>query len=146
MLRWIVRLALVGVFAFALAQLVPYRVHNPKTRHEPPWNSPRTRELAVAACFDCHSNQTRNTWYENIAPVAWWINHHVSEGRAKLNFSEWTRGKYEGGDAAETVRDGSMPPSYYTWFGLHSNAKLTAQQRQELAAGLEATLGAGGAR
>jgi hypothetical protein len=33
-----------------------------------------------------------------------------------------------------------MPPSYYTWFGLHGDAKLTAAQRQELADGLRTTL------
>ncbi len=142
-LKWIVRLVLLAAVAFGLAQLVPYRVHNPKTRHEPPWSSPQTRQLAVAACFDCHSNQTRGTWYENIAPVAWWINHHVSEGRARLNFSEWAPGKYDGDRAARAVLRGSMPPPYYTWFGLHADAKLTAQQRQQLAAGLQATLGPG---
>jgi hypothetical protein len=33
-----------------------------------------------------------------------------------------------------------MPPSYYTWFGLHADAKLTAAQRQALATGIEATI------
>jgi hypothetical protein len=33
-----------------------------------------------------------------------------------------------------------MPPNYYTWLGLHSNAKLTAAERRDLAAGLTATL------
>jgi hypothetical protein len=33
-----------------------------------------------------------------------------------------------------------MPPSYYTWFGLHSNAKLTPVERDELARGLTASL------
>ena len=36
---------------------------------------------------------------------------------------------------AETVRNGSMPPNYYTWFGMHSNAKLTPAQRRQLADG-----------
>ena len=34
-----------------------------------------------------------------------------------------------------------MPPSYYTWFGLHKEAKLTTQERAELLAGLKHTLG-----
>ena len=75
--------------AFLLIQLVPYRVSNPSTRREPKWDSPRTRELAVAACYDCHSNQTKSEWYSNIAPVSWWIKNHVDEGRSALNFSEW---------------------------------------------------------
>ena len=34
-----------------------------------------------------------------------------------------------------------MPPDYYTWLGLHSEAKLsTARSKRALAAGLRATL------
>ena len=127
------------VVLFGLIQLVPYRVDNPSTRHEPTWDSPRTRQLAVASCFDCHSNETATYWWEDIAPLSWWITNHVKEGRQALNFSECTRGGGEN-DASETVRNGSMPPNYYTWLGLHSNAKLTAAERSELASGLDATL------
>ncbi|MBV8303782.1 MAG: heme-binding domain-containing protein [Acidimicrobiia bacterium] len=131
------------VAVFGLIQLIPNRVSNPPTRHEPQWDSPQTLALAKAACFDCHSNQTRSYWYEKIAPVSWWIKHHVDNGRARLNFDEWQPGQ-GGGRAARTLQRGSMPPSNYTWFGLHSNAKLTPAQQQELAQGLEATLGPGG--
>lgn len=127
---------------FALIQLVPYRVSNHAVKQEPKWDSPRTRTLAVAACYDCHSNQTKSEWYSNIAPVSWWITNHVNDGRAALNFSEWGTHQGEGaGDAAETVIDGSMPPAYYTWFGLHSAAKLSKAERDELAKGLKNSLG-----
>jgi mono/diheme cytochrome c family protein len=131
------------VVAFGLIQLVPYRVTNPPVTSEPNWDSPQTRKLAVAACFDCHSNETHTVWWEDVAPLSWWITNHVKEGRQALNFSEWdTRGQSD--DAAETVRNGSMPPDYYTWLGMHSNAKLTPAQRQALADGLQKTLGGGG--
>jgi hypothetical protein len=132
----------IGVVAvFALLQLVPYRVTNPSGRREPTWDSPRTRRLAAAACFDCHSNDTATYWWEDIAPLSWWITNHVDEGRQALNFSECTKRAGGGsGDAAETVTNGSMPPSYYTWLGLHSNANLTTQERTALASGLRRTL------
>ncbi len=139
MLRAVVFSILGGIVLLGLMQLVPYRVDNPPVKQEPSWDSPRTRQLAAVACFDCHSNETHTYTWEDIAPLSWWITNHVKEGRQALNFSECTRGSGEN-EAAETVRDGSMPPSYYTWFGLHSNAKLTAAERQELAAGLSATL------
>lgn len=131
----------VGVFGvvFVGIQLVPYRVTNPKARHEPTWDSARTRQLAVAACYDCHSNETSTYWWEDVAPLSWWITNHVDEGRAALNFSECTRGPGEN-EAVEPVRDGSMPPGYYTWFGLHGDAQLSASERRELAVGLRATL------
>ena len=138
--RWLRR----SLFALAIVvltlQLVPYRVSNPTRNTEPPWDSPRTRALAVAACFDCHSNRTHVTWFEQVAPLSWWIKSHVDDGRNALNFSEWSRrGGEGGGDAAETTLDGSMPPPYYTWLGMHSNADLTPAQRKELAAGLRKT-------
>ena len=117
--------------AFLLIQLVPYRVSNPSTRDEPKWDSPRTRELAVRACYDCHSNEVKSEWYSNIAPVSWWITNHVNDGREALNFSEWNSGRGEGGDdAAETVAEGSMPPGYYTWFGLHSEREARRRPRR----------------
>ena len=143
---WLARKLLVVVLAllavFGLMQLVPYRIHNHPVTAEPKWDSPQTRALVVAACFDCHSNQTKTPWYGKIAPMSWWLTNHVNDGRAALNFSEWNKPQGEGArDAARTVQDGSMPPSYYTWLGLHSNAKLNAQQRAQLVAGLEKTLG-----
>ena len=136
--RPIVRIVLVLLAAFVLIQLVPNRVENHAVAAEPQWDSPRTRELAVAACYDCHSNQTKSIWYEKVAPVSWWIKNHVDEGRAALNFSECGTRREED-EPDEPVREGSMPPRYYTWLGLHSDAKLSAAERQDLIDGLRAT-------
>jgi len=135
------------VVVFGLIQLVPYRTKNPPVVQEPPWDSTQTRTLAVAACFDCHSNQTKNRWYEHVAPISWWTNHHVQEGRAKLNFSEYNPADHRAGrELARRVQDGSMPPGYYTWLGLHKDAKLSPTERAALIAGLEATYGTGAGR
>ena len=133
-------LASIAVVAFLLIQLVPYRISNPSTRQEPNWDSPQTRALAVRACFDCHSNEVKTPWYGKIAPVSWWVTNHVDDGRAAVNYSEWDKPQGEGArNSAEAVQEGSMPPSYYTWFGLHSEAKLTAEEQAQLIAGLQAT-------
>jgi hypothetical protein len=124
---------------FAAIQLVPYRVTNPAVLREPDWDSPRTRELAVAACFNCHSNETHTTWWEDIAPGSWWITSHVRNGREELNFSECEPGSGDD-DAAESVLERSMPPDSYTWFGLHGEADLDAAERRALADGLRVTL------
>ena len=131
-------LASTMIAAFVLIQLVPYRITNSSVRQEPKWDSPRTRALAVRACYDCHSNEVKKPWYGNVAPVSWFLTNHVDDGRAALNFSEWKTSRGEGAnDAAETVVNGSMPPGYYTWFGLHSAAKLSPTERDELIAGLK---------
>jgi len=132
-----------GVLVLA-AQLVPYgRNHtNPAVLAEPKWDSPRTRQLAVRACFDCHSNETEWPWYSHVAPVSWLVQWDVDEGRAEVNFSEWTRPQEEAGESAETVAEGEMPPWMYT--GLHSEARLSAPESEELVRGLTATLGGAG--
>jgi hypothetical protein len=131
-----------GLIGFVvLLQLVPIRMSNPSTKVEPEWDSPRTRELAVAACYNCHSNETNEPWYSHVAPVSWWIKNHVDEGRSKLNFSEFDRRQKEARKAAREVRSGDMPPRNYTWFGLHSEAKLTPAEKQELINGLNQTFG-----
>jgi hypothetical protein len=64
------------------------------------------------------------------------------EGRRTLDFSEWGRpGELD--EIVEAVEEGAMPPVQYPL--LHPGARLTARQRQELAAGLEATLRASSA-
>ena len=66
-------------------QFVPYGrpTPNPAVRREPNWDSPRTRELAVRACFDCHSNQTQYPWYSYVAPISWLVNNDIHEARAR---------------------------------------------------------------
>lgn len=128
---------------FLLIQLVPFRVSNPPVVAEPNWDRPETRALAVRACYGCHSNQTEKPWYAHVAPVAWFVNNHVEEGRSELNFSEWDpRDARRANKVERVVRDGSMPPSSYTWFGLHSEAKLTTEEIDQLATGLAATFAA----
>ena len=144
-MRVIPVLLIAGAVLFGLAQLLPLgRISNKQTVQEPPWDSPRTRQLAVAACYDCHSNHTKDQWYLHVAPLSWWTANHVSEGRAALNFSEFDPANHRSGSrVAGAVQEGGMPPSYYTWFGRHPDAKLSAADRAALVQGLEATYGAG---
>ena len=144
MKRIVVAGVAVLVVLLVAIQAMPYgRKHtNPPVRAEPAWDSPRTRELAVRACYACHSNETTWPWYSNLAPVSWLVQYDVDQGRAELSFSEWRTGDQEGGEAAETVVEGSMPPWFYV--ALNPEARLSATERQALISGLRATLGAGG--
>ena len=139
----------VVIGGFLLIQLVPYRISNPPVTAEPAWDSPQTRALVVAACFDCHSNETKWPWYTNVAPVSWLVQRDVESGRAQFNFSEWNKPQDVGaGDIADVIRGGSMPPWYYTI--IHRNANLSSAEKAALIAGINATfaksppLGGGG--
>lgn len=137
-MKWLKRglIAVLGVVV--IIQFVPYgRDHeNPPVVAEPAWDSPVTRELARRACFDCHSNETEWRWYTNVAPISWFIQNEVDEGRSELNFSEWHLSQ-EGDESAETVRDGSMPPRLYA----PTKSRLSDAEMEALASGLSATLG-----
>ena len=46
-------------------------------------------QLLKASCYDCHSNESKYPWYSNVAPVSWFLKHHIDEAREEVNFSEW---------------------------------------------------------
>lgn len=131
---------LIGVLAI---QLVPYgRDHtNPPVTGEPAWDSAATREVAVKACFDCHSNETEWPWYSNIAPFSWRLQRHVDDGRSKLNFSEWGTGEQESDEIVESVTEGEMPP--WDYLILHPEARLSDADERMFVDGLTQTFGAG---
>lgn len=88
-------------------------------------------KLLKTACYDCHSHETTFPWYSHVAPLSWWINHHVEEGNEHLNFSTW--GKYSPKKAdhkleecVEEVEEGEMPMKPYTI--THGDANLTQEQ------------------
>jgi hypothetical protein len=87
------------------------------------------------ACYDCHSNQPSYPWYTNIAPVSWWIKHHINEGSHHLNFSIWgtykeKRRNHKLDECVEMVEEGEMTMSSYTI--MHGDAKLTDAQKLQL--------------
>ena len=45
--------------------------------------------LFLNSCYDCHSDQSRYPWYNRVAPVSWYLNKHIIEGKSHLNFSSW---------------------------------------------------------
>lgn len=91
--------------------------------------------LMQVSCNDCHSNKTEYPWYSNVQPVAWWLDHHVDDGKKHLNFSEFTKKplfvqnhKFE--EIIEMVAEKEMPLPAYTYLGLHAEANLSDQQRE----------------
>lgn len=98
---------------------------------------PEVASLLKASCYDCHSNESTYPWYTNIAPVSWWIKHHINEGRAELNFSEWAdypsrRRDHKLEECVEMIEEGEMPMSSYTL--IHKEAELNAEQKAKLTA------------
>ena len=92
--------------------------------------------ILKVACYDCHSNNTRYPWYNQIQPVTWWLNSHVMDGKRGLNFSEFTSYRIKKqfrrlNDINELVKKNEMPLSSYTL--IHTDAKLSDRQKLALA-------------
>lgn len=91
--------------------------------------------MLKTSCYDCHSDQPSYPWYTNIAPVSWWIKHHINEGSHHLNFSIWgtyseKRRNHKLKECIEMIEEGEMPMSSYTL--IHGDAKLTDAQKLQL--------------
>jgi hypothetical protein len=87
------------------------------------------------ACMDCHSNNTRYPWYNNIQPVTWWLDNHVKDGKKELNFDEYTtrRPRFQYRRMEQTidlVKKKEMPIDSYTW--THKDAILSDDEKTKL--------------
>ena len=139
---WKKRTAVALVIGGLIIQFVPYgRDHtNPSVVAEPRWDSPKTRELFMRACGDCHSNETKWPWYSRVAPISWLVTYDVKEGREHFNVSMWGhQRKNKGDEAAEELREGEMPPLVYLI--AHPEARLSETEKRQLIEGLVRTFG-----
>lgn len=131
-----------SIALFIVIQFVPYGKdhNNPKIIAEPKWDTPKTRDLFMKSCGDCHSNETKWPWYSNIAPISWSVYSHVKEGREHFNISAWGQQKKNKGDeAVEEIQEGEMPLASYMI--AHPEAHLSDSEKQSLIEGLKRTFG-----
>ncbi len=87
------------------------------------------------SCYDCHSNNTEYPWYNRVQPVAWFLEDHIKEGKAELNFNEW--GEYSDRrknsklrSIISQVEDDEMPLDSYTF--IHRDAKFSESEKKEI--------------
>ncbi len=99
--------------------------------------------IVKAACYDCHSDETVFPWYNQIAPVQWWLADHVNHGKEHLNFSIWKsysvkKQLHKLEECIEMIEEEEMPLNSYTW--THSEARLSKEQREELISWLKSLM------
>jgi len=93
--------------------------------------------ILVKACNDCHSNNTRYPWYNNVQPVAWFLDNHVKDGKRSFNLNEFATftaaRKYDKiTEIKKQVEKRDMPLSSYTL--IHTDARLADAEKDELIA------------
>ncbi|MGB2116337.1 MAG: heme-binding domain-containing protein [Flavobacteriaceae bacterium] len=97
--------------------------------------SSEVESILKTSCFDCHSNHTSYPFYAQVAPISFWINHHVEEGKEHLNFSDWNnysmkKKLHKLDEIIEEIGEHEMPLGSYTL--IHSNAKLKEESSKLL--------------
>jgi len=106
------------------------------------WNDytldPRVAEIMHRACANCHSYETKWPWYARISPVSWFLARHVSKGRDKLNFDDWSAAAVP--DQLQEIYDSiakkKMPLASYLL--MHPEARLSQGDRDRLLAWADA--------
>lgn len=93
------------------------------------------KHMLKRACYDCHSNHTNYPWYAHIQPMGSYLDKHIADGKAELNFDEFTQ--YKGKRrfsklmaVKESVISGDMPLRSYQL--LHPESKFSDQEKATL--------------
>ena len=87
------------------------------------------------SCYDCHSNNTQYPWYNKVQPIAWFLEDHIKERKAELNFNEWDslsnrRKKSKLRSIIKQIENDEMPLDSYTL--IHREASFSEAEKQEL--------------
>jgi hypothetical protein len=99
-------------------------------------NAPETiKKKLQVSCYDCHSNNTQYPWYNKIQPVAWFLEDHIKEGKAELNFNEWDslssrRKKSKLRSIVKQIEGNEMPPDSYAL--IHKDAIFSEAEAEEM--------------
>ena len=114
----------------------PARTNPPVVHDLAATNAPAAEITALlrAACYDCHSHETKWPLYSRIAPSSWLVVGDVNEGREHLNFSDWPTDADAAAKKLDRINEvlgyKEMPPTKYTL--LHPEARLTEAQIKTL--------------
>ncbi|MFN5793255.1 MAG: heme-binding domain-containing protein [Bacteroidota bacterium] len=97
--------------------------------------TPDVKNILEYSCYDCHSNNSNYPIYASIQPLAWWLQHHIDEGKEELNFSEFAgysprRRFHKLEEIKEQILENEMP--LYSYTIVHTQAKLSEQQKSIL--------------
>jgi hypothetical protein len=92
---------------------------------------PEVRQILRHSCYNCHSNETKLSWYDTVVPAYWLAVSDIYAARHHVNFSEV--GKLPADqqksilfEAVSNIQLGAMPlPSY---LAMHPHSVVTAEQ------------------
>jgi hypothetical protein len=129
-LRALLRIAALLLLVFLGLQFVRPELTNPPVTADLQ-APPEVKQILRNSCYNCHSNETKIPWFDQIVPAYWLVVSDVNEARMHLNFS--TIGAEPPGrrkailfEAIHQIQLGAMPlPSYQF---VHPGSTVTPEQ------------------
>jgi Haem-binding domain/Cytochrome P460 len=118
------------LLVFLVLQFVRPQVTNPPVTAE--LNAPsEVKAILKNSCYNCHSNETKLPWFDQVVPAYWLVARDVKEGRKHLNFSEIASEpagaqKATLYEAVNFIALGAMPLQQYTM--VHPSSVVTPEQ------------------
>ncbi len=104
MFLWLFALVLIAAVG---VQFVRPRLTNPPVSAELA-APPQVKQILQTSCYNCHSNETKLSWFDWPVPAYWLVVKDVRDGRSHLNFSEI----------------GSLPPAQQNGFLFESVSQI----------------------
>ena len=91
--------------------------------------------ILLTSCYNCHSNNTNYPWYSRVQPIGWFLENHINNGMAELNFSEFgsysvRKQKSKLSLMVSQVAKDEMPLTSYTF--IHREARLSQENKKSL--------------
>ena len=89
------------------------------------------KSVLKTSCYNCHSNETKLSWFDRPVPAIWLVSRDVKSARARLNFSDFGKlppAQQKGFvfEAISQIELGAMPPTQYE--RLHHESAVTPEQ------------------
>jgi hypothetical protein len=125
--KWIAALAAI---AFLALQFIRPELNNPPVTADLQVPAP-VKQILKNSCYNCHSNETKLSWFDKPVPAYWIAVRDVQQARQHINFSEI--GKLPTGQQRAAlfegifqISSGAMPlPPYRR---LHPGSAVTSEQ------------------
>jgi hypothetical protein len=89
------------------------------------------RTILRHSCYNCHSNETKLSWFDRISPAYWFVTQDVRRARQHVKFSAIgalspRTQKAVLFDAVNQIQLGAMPPPSYR--AVHRDSTITPEQ------------------
>ena len=91
--------------------------------------------ILLVSCYNCHSNNTIYPWYSRLQPIGWFLENHINNGKAELNFSEFgtysiRKQKSKLKSMTDLIEKDEMPLPSYTL--MHCDARLSKENKKAI--------------